>query len=276
MAGGAGRPLVVAHVSDLHCGSPYFVTNLMERVVEELNELAPDLVVNTGDITDQGYLTEYKTAHHYLERLECGAQMVLPGNHDARNVGYMHFEAIFGERKAQLRVGPIHVVGIDSTEPDLDVGRVGRERYKWIREQFAGDEGLKILALHHHVLPVPGAGRERNIIYDAGDLLEVLIDVGVDIVLSGHKHVPYVWRLEDMTIVNAGTASSMKLRGDGKPCYNVIEVDDGFVRVFRKYPFAGRELIAESSVAAARLVPVQPPEAGATPSDLSTSGRDET
>ena len=30
---------------------------------------------------------------------------------------------------------------------------------------------------------------------DAGDLLEELIQSGVNIVLSGHKHVPYVWRL---------------------------------------------------------------------------------
>ena len=33
---------------------------------------------------------------------------------------------------------------------------------------------------------------------DAGDVLEVLVHAGVNVVLSGHKHVPYVWRLEDM------------------------------------------------------------------------------
>jgi Icc protein len=63
----------------------------------------------------------------------------------------------------------------------------------------------------------------------------------VDLVLSGHKHVPHTWRLEDMLIVNSGTASTLRLRGNTRPCYNVIEVEDGRVEVFRKYPFKRRE-----------------------------------
>ena len=74
-------------------------------------------------------------------------------------------------------------------------------------------------------MPVPGTGRERSIVNDAGDLLEVLIESGVQIVLSGHKHVPYVWRLENIYIVTAGTCSSLRLRGYTKPCYNVLELD---------------------------------------------------
>jgi hypothetical protein len=35
------------------------------------------------------------------------------------------------------------------------------------------------------------------------------------------------------------------LRGNTRPCYNVIEIEDGRVRVFRKYPFKDRELIVD-------------------------------
>ena len=70
-------------------------------------------------------------------------------------------------------------------------------------------------------------------------------DLGVDLVLSGHKHVPYSWKLEDMFIVNAGTASTTRLRGNTRPCYNIIEIEDGRVQVFRKYPFKERELIVD-------------------------------
>ena len=52
---------------------------------------------------------------------------------------------------------------------------------------------------------------------------------GVQVVLSGHKHVPYVWRLEDMYVANAGTVSSLRVRGYTKPCYNVLEFDGGQV-----------------------------------------------
>ena len=65
--------------------------------------------------------------------------VVIPGNHDSRNVGYVHFEELFGDRNSVLRVGPVTVVAVDSTEPDLDHGQIGRGRYRWIEEQFAPD-----------------------------------------------------------------------------------------------------------------------------------------
>ena len=63
--------------------------------------------------------------------------------------------------------------------------------------------------------------------------------------LSGHKHVPYSWKLEDMVIVNAGTASTLRLRGNTRPCYNIVEFEDGEVKVFRKQPFKRRQLIVD-------------------------------
>ncbi len=113
------------------------------------------------------------------------------------------------------------MVAVDSSEPDLDHGQIGRGRYSWIEEQFAGPADLRIFVMHHHLLPVPGTGRERNIVYDAGDVIECLQGAQVDLVLSGHKHVPYAWRLEDMFVVNTGTVSSIRLRGNTRPCYNV-------------------------------------------------------
>jgi 3',5'-cyclic AMP phosphodiesterase CpdA len=174
---------------------------------------------------------------------------VIPGNHDSRNVGYVHFEELFGERNSVLRVGPVAIVAVDSTEPDLDNGQIGRGRYRWIEEQFADvDAKLKIFVCHHHLLPVPGTGRERNVIYDAGDTIECLQRAGVNLVLSGHKHVPYAWRLENLFVVNAGTVSSLRLRGKTRPCYNVIEIDGSHVDVWRKHPFHGQERIIQFSI----------------------------
>ena len=48
-----------------------------------------------------------------------------------------------------------------------------------------------------------------------------------------------------MFIVNAGTASTTRLRGNTRPCYNIIEIEGGHVRVFRKYPFRERELTVD-------------------------------
>ena len=60
---------LIAHISDLHCGSPYFVPDLMERAIMEINELEPDVVVCSGDLTAFGYRQEYAEAKTYLDRL---------------------------------------------------------------------------------------------------------------------------------------------------------------------------------------------------------------
>jgi Icc protein len=145
------------------------------------------------------------------------------------------------------RLDDVTIVAVDSSEPDLDNGQIGRGRYHWIEDQFAEQATFRVFVLHHHLLPVPGTGRERNIVNDAGDAIECLQRAGVDLVLCGHKHVPYAWKLEDLFIVNAGTVSSSRLRGRGRPCYNIIEAEGSHVSVWRKYPFHGQERIIQFS-----------------------------
>jgi 3',5'-cyclic AMP phosphodiesterase CpdA len=215
----------------------------MNRVIAEINELNPDLIICTGDFTNEGFRQEYKTAAAYFQQF--GPRLVaVPGNHDARNVGYLHFEEMIGPRHWRVALGGVVIVGADSSEPDLNHGQIGRERYAWIAEQFADPAELKIYVQHHHLLPIPGTGRERNIVYDAGDLLELLIRSGVGLALTGHKHVPYVWRLEELYVANAGTCASLRLRGNTRPCYNVIDVDGSEVTIHRKYPFGPSNVIA--------------------------------
>ena len=239
----------IAQLSDLHCGGPYFEPSLLERAIAEINELKPNIVVCCGDLTTFGFRHEYTAARQYFDRIDCNSLVVVPGNHDSRNVGYVHFEELFGDRNSVLRKDGIVIVAVDSTEPDLDHGQIGRGRYRWIEEEFANAEGqLKIFVLHHHLLPVPGTGRERNVVYDAGDAIECLQRSGVRLVLSGHKHVPYVWRLEDLFVVNTGTVSSLRLRGNTRPCYNVVEIADRQVDIWRRHPFHGQTKLVSFSL----------------------------
>jgi 3',5'-cyclic-AMP phosphodiesterase len=245
--GARTRQARIAHFSDMHCGSQYFVANLLERTLVEVNDLAPDVVVVTGDLTNMGYRQEFREAYEYLQRLVCKDVIVVPGNHDSRNVGYTHFERLFDAQHRVVHGNGVTIVGVDSTEPDLDYGRIGRGRYDWIVKNFeeAPPDNFKIFALHHHLLPIPGTGRERNVVHDAGDVLQLLLGCGVKLVLSGHKHVPHAWRLEDMFVVNTGTVSTLRLRGDTKPCYNLVDISGDHVTVSRNYPFHGREVIVE-------------------------------
>jgi len=229
---------VIAQFSDIHCGDLRFDEHLLERVVRDINRLEPDLVVVPGDLTANGYPDELDQAYAHIQELHCPEVIVIPGNHDSRNVGYLHFVELFGERwhKREMEFGTVsestahkrmRVISVDSSKPDLDDGEVGRHRYEWLSEQLgpAEDDVFKLVLIHHHLVGIPGTGRERNIVLDAGDVLEILAQHHVDIVLAGHRHVPYVWPVSGLLVVHSGTASTWRTRGAIPPSYNVITID---------------------------------------------------
>ena len=231
-------------MSDLHVGAGLFRPDLLRAAIDETNELAPDLVVIAGDLTMEGYRGEFEECKRFLDRLICPHVVAAMGNHDARNVGYRHFEDIFGARDSVTTVGVdegrAKVVAIDSTTPDLDEGEVGREQYGWLDAELRGwTHGPRIVVLHHHILAVPGTGRDVNNLRDAGDVMAILRELEVDLVLSGHRHVPYVWSISGVRVVHSGTVSTLRVRGTMPPSYNVIQIDADEVRITMRQPAMG-------------------------------------
>lgn len=247
-------PLHIVQLSDIHMGGGRsFLPEQLASIRERVNRLEPDVIVVAGDLTTDGYEEEFQAAKEFLDTL-AAPQVYISGNHDARNVGYLHFQRYFGssfnrfrrafdaERAERLGAPGYTIVGVDSSEPDINDGRVGRERYPWIRDQFDEPDDIKIFAVHHHLVSIPGTGRERNIVIDAGDLLLGLTQLDIDIVVSGHKHVPNFWGLNGMLICNSGTASTRRVRGVTPPSWNEILIDASTIKVYVHYEDERREL----------------------------------
>ena len=250
-----GPHLTIAQISDLHCGHPMFDAELLEHTIEEILDLKPNLVAVVGDLTSEGYGPQFRQAKRYLDRLSDLEMLVIPGNHDLMNVGFLHFRDAFGKSDRVIRLpmsasdgeGPQRwatVVAVNSSKPDLAEGEVGHIRYDWIRASYEWPDDYLIFVLHHHLVSVPGTGRERNIVWDAGDVLALLNELDVKLVLAGHKHVPNVWQFGEMLLVNSGTASSHRVRGYTRPSYNVIEIDEERVRIVQRYPGMGEQVAA--------------------------------
>ena len=148
------------------------------------------------------------------------------GQPRCQHVGYRYFEELFDTRSNSTTIasskGEAKVVAMDSTKPDLDEGEVDGNTTALDRLRVRGlGKGSQIFLIHHHLLAVPGTGRDSNILRDAGDVLALLREVEVDLVLSGHRHVPYVWSISGVRIVHSGTASSERIRGTIGPSFNL-------------------------------------------------------
>jgi Icc protein len=249
----SSMPVRIAQISDIHCGEPTFDAEAMEAAVETINAMHPDVVVVVGDLTAAGYAWEFEEAAEWIARFE-SPTVIVPGNHDSRNVGYIHFERMFGQRFSRYQVAfegeraerlgatGLTIVAVDSSEPDLNDGRVGREHYPWIKEQFDRPDDITVFVIHHHLVPIPGTGRERNIILDAGDVLAELTQLDIDVVLSGHKHVPYFWGVNGMLICNSSTATTRRVRGLTPRSWNELQIDASTIKCYTHYADSRREL----------------------------------
>ncbi|MBW2980256.1 metallophosphoesterase [Candidatus Woesearchaeota archaeon] len=232
--------VTIAHISDLHCskksyGKEGFKLKKLASCIKEINKLKPNAVVVTGDLTVFGFEYEYGVAKKYLSKLTAPT-LIIPGNHDSRYCGYDYFDEYFGHGNTSLDLPGISIIGIDTTIPDLDEGNVGRGKLRWLLEELEKKPktNCKVVAMHHHLIAVPNTGRERATVADAGTLLKALISSGVDIVLCGHKHTPNSWFIDNMAIVNAGSASALKLRANINNSYNLINFEKNSITVSLK------------------------------------------
>lgn len=127
----------IVHISDLHLTGSSFVPEWGERVLNILNSIEPEILIVTGDLTNWGYEYEYEIVKEYFSKIKAKNKIVVPGNHDSKNEGYIIFEEIFKTRYPYYEDGRVAILGIDSSEPDIDDGHIGRESYAIIREKLS-------------------------------------------------------------------------------------------------------------------------------------------
>ena len=222
----------------------------MERAIAEINEAAPGhrrLLRRPDDVRVQGGVRPGQALPRPA-RVR-GRASSCPGNHDSRNVGYVHFEELL--RRAEL--------GAAQGRGDRRRGRLDRarprprpDRPRPLRMDRGGvrrePASLRVFVLHHHLLPIPGTGRERNVVYDAGDAIECLQRAGCQ---------PRPLRAQARAVcVEARRPVRGQHRhrfdaaaqGNTRPCYNMIEVSGSHVADLAPVPVHGQERIIQFDI----------------------------
>jgi Icc protein len=226
--------LLLVHLSDVHCG-PRFEGKILQQAIDEINSLAPDVVVVTGDLTEDGLVDEFQEAKRYLRLLKCKHVVVGSGNHDSRTTGYRLFPRFFGDPSSVTEIKDAVLIVLNSSRPDQDCGEVGYRQRLWMRDCLDKySDRFKVVAFHHHLIPVPDTGMEKNMISDAGDVLWSLVSRGVDMVLCGHRHRPWIWNIGSLNIIYAGAVSTNRLRGFYQNSFNIIQIKNRRIKASLK------------------------------------------
>ncbi len=223
--------MIIVQLSDIHVGSQ-FQEAIFDKVLQEVNEIKPDTVLITGDLTNEGLKNEYEKCKKLLSKLTCKKIITISGNHDYRNSGYLVFKKYFPFETVNELSKDVVLVTIGTARPDRNEGEVGYRQNLWLeRTMKKYQDKVKILAMHHHLVGIPDTGSDRVTVIDAGDVLRTILDTKVDLVLCGHKHRPWIWNFKGLSIVNAGTASSDRVRGLFENTYNIITIDDKKIQI---------------------------------------------
>lgn len=208
----------------------------------------PDLVLITGDITQQGFKPEFEAAAAWIRQLP-DPVFVTVGNHD---VPYWNLiDRIFHPwRRFEETTGhPAHdhqFVGDGLMVRGVTTARGWQARLNWSKgvidlEQTeraaralaqSDPASLRILACHHPLIEMIGAPMTGEV--KRGDrAAKIFAEAGVDLIMTGHVHVPFALPIgvgeHRCYAVGCGTLS-VRERG-AVPGFNVVDWDDQTITV---------------------------------------------
>jgi 3',5'-cyclic AMP phosphodiesterase CpdA len=233
----------IVHLSDIHFGCEN--TAALGRTHDMISEMSPDLVAVTGDITQAGYPREFEAARVWLQTLPFPT-ISTPGNHDTpywsltgrlwrafRDYGrYIGPDAFDGFAAPGLKAIAFNTARGAQPRLNWSKGQVRLQDAMEACRRLSSGDGLKVAICHHPLMEVTG-GPMTGRVWGGVEASRILAEGGVDLILTGHVHMPFAHSLPfaDLKTYAIG-ASTLSLRERGCPAgFNVIEADEDSVQV---------------------------------------------
>lgn len=236
------------HLSDLHFGRLNPAT--LEPLRASAAKLAPDLVVVSGDLTQRARAWQFREARDYLATLP-KPQLVVPGNHDVPLYDvFSRFLRPLGNYRRYItedlepfyRDEEIAALGVNTARSlTFKGGRVNERQVARVRERICAlNQKVTSIIVTHHPFDLPEGHPPEDLVGRARMAMETFVECGADVIVSGHLHVAHMghtairYKLpgHSALVVQAGTATSTRERGEPNS-FNVIAIDPPAISVTR-------------------------------------------
>lgn len=230
---------IVMQLSDTHFGTE------QAPVVAALTELVrshqPSVIVLSGDITQRARRSQFAAARQFMAQLPAAPILAIPGNHDIPLFNpvarfcfpYANYAREFGSQlEPEYESDRLLVLCVKTTRrlrhKDGEVSEAQIERV-CRRLRSARPDQLRIVVTHQpvHVIRTKDLA---NLLHGHELAVRRWSHAGVDVMMGGHIHLPYVRPLSErftdlsrsVWAVQAGTAVSRRIREGVPNSVNVI------------------------------------------------------
>lgn len=234
----------ILHISDIHFRKNYEQSNdeyksmlsemrcplipLTECVKEAQSNMPIDLVIISGDLTEDGEIEDYRFLKCYMEELIDDAKMVVTlGNHDIKEnfrAGWLGKQPSKAPYNVIEEFDNFYVVSFDNSVHGNNHGHVSDKQFAWLKSTFEQIRDKPIIFVtHHHLL------REQSTttcLPEAESLLKILQDQDIICIMNGHTHHQYVGKAAG---THYYTVASMSFCGEDE--------GNGFVRFEERYGY---------------------------------------
>lgn len=235
----------IAHLSDVHFGAhdPRIVAATEAWLVGH----RPDLVIVSGDFTQRARVAQFREASAWLGRLRASGLrlLLIPGNHDIPLYDVTRrFLAPLDRYKRYIddnlcpwfENDEVAILGINTARSlTFKDGRINRDQLAMIEDRFGTvtPQKTRILVTHHPLfaMPIGEGGELSEAVGHHRDAVAAVCRAGVNIALAGHFHRTYAEAARRMVetaggslVIQAGTATSTRLRNDELQSFNWIHV----------------------------------------------------
>jgi 3',5'-cyclic AMP phosphodiesterase CpdA len=257
----------IAHLSDIHFGA--HDDRIVAATEAWLLKHRPDLVIVSGDFTQRAKESEFRAASAYLNRLRAAGLKLLavPGNHDVPLFDVVRrFGAPLDRYKRYIDNGlcpwfeddDVAVLGINTARSlTIRDGRINREQIALMHERFASVAAgkIRILVTHHPLfaMPIGDGGELSEAVGRHDDAVKGASEAGIHVALAGHFHRTYaeapgkmVEQAGPILVIQAGTATSTRLRNDEPQSFNWLHVERPDRLMLQVIPWDGASFVAAS------------------------------
>ncbi len=184
-------------------------TWLEPGLADLVEQVDPELIVASGDLTHRGRPEQHDRAADFLQSLGRPI-LAVPGNHDIPYSFPARFTRTFDEFERHwettepvFQTNGLYVIGLNSVRAwRHQSGGIRQSQLARARKLLAQapDGAVRVVTLHHHLIGAPWRSRKKPV-SRRSHVLASLVDGGAELILAGHIHQAAVSERHEFEVI---------------------------------------------------------------------------